>query len=69
MLSTTHTRTMLLQGLLCGVLQVIVQKLSEQENTKAGILQFADQIMEVLLQVILRTCLWRHSVRSFCVWG
>ncbi len=43
--------TVLLQGLFCGVLQVIVQKLSERESFKAGILQFADQIMEVLLQV------------------
>ena len=44
--------TVLAQGLFCGVLQVIVQKLSERESFKAGILQFADQIMEVLLQVI-----------------
>lgn len=41
------------------MLQVIVQKLSEQESTKAGILQYADQIMEVLLQVLLVACLWR----------
>jgi len=45
-----------LQGLFCGVLQVIVQKLSERESFKAGILQFADQIMEVLLQVIRIPC-------------
>ena len=40
------------QGLLCGVLQVIVQKLSETESTKASVIQYADAIMEVLLQVI-----------------
>ena len=39
------------QGLLCGVLQVIVQRLSEQEASKAGVLQFADAIMESLLAV------------------
>jgi importin subunit beta-1 len=39
------------QGLLCGVLQVIVQRLSEQEASKAGVLQFADPAMEALLGV------------------
>ena len=41
----------LLQGLLCGVLQVIVQKLSETERSKSDVVQYADAIMEVLLQV------------------
>ena len=35
------------QGLLCGVLQVIVQKLSETDATKPGVLQYGDAIMEV----------------------
>ncbi|KAK9806952.1 hypothetical protein WJX72_008531 [[Myrmecia] bisecta] len=41
-----------LQGLLCGVLQVIVQKLSETDTTKAAVLQYADAIMEALLSVL-----------------
>ncbi|EIE27283.1 ARM repeat-containing protein [Coccomyxa subellipsoidea C-169] len=40
-----------LQGLLSGVLQVIIQKLSEQDVTKAGVTAFADTIMEALLSV------------------
>eukprot|EP00775_Hariotina_reticulata_P014411 gene14411-14517_t len=40
-----------LQGQLCGVLQVIMQKLSEVEQYKAAVLQFADSIMEALLRV------------------
>lgn len=40
-----------LQGLLCGVLQVIVQKLSESDEAKAGVLQYADHIMDALLRV------------------
>ena len=32
------------QGQLCGVLQVIVQKLSEQDDTKVAVLQYADQV-------------------------
>lgn len=31
--------------------QVIVQKLSEQDDTKAAVLQFGDQIMETLLRI------------------
>ena len=42
---------MCVQGLLCGVLQVIIQKLSEQDVTKAGVTAFADTIMEALLSV------------------
>ena len=40
-----------LQGLLCGVLQVIVQKLSEADATKGAVMQCSDQCMEVLLGV------------------
>mmetsp|Transcript_36758 Transcript_36758/g.92846 ORF Transcript_36758/g.92846 Transcript_36758/m.92846 type:complete len:881 (-) Transcript_36758:305-2947(-) len=39
------------QGQLCGVLQVIVQKLSEEDDTKAGVLPYADQIMEKVLHI------------------
>ncbi|KAL6987881.1 Importin subunit beta-1 [Sarracenia purpurea var. burkii] len=40
-----------LQALLCGVLQVIIQKLSSTDETKAVILQAADQIMVLFLKV------------------
>ncbi|KAH7285160.1 hypothetical protein KP509_33G016000 [Ceratopteris richardii] len=40
-----------LQASLCGVLQVIIQKLSALEITKFGILQCADQMMALLLRV------------------
>ena len=40
-----------LQGLLCGVLQVIVQKLSDSDAAKAMIMHYADPIMESLLSV------------------
>lgn len=40
-----------LQALLCGVLQVILQKLSGYEETKPIILQAADRIMVLFLQV------------------
>lgn len=40
-----------LQALLCGVLQVIVQKLGASEATKVGILQYADQMMSLFLRV------------------
>ncbi|KAK9860363.1 hypothetical protein WJX84_011194 [Apatococcus fuscideae] len=40
-----------LQGLLCGVLQVIVQKLSDGDAAKSMILLYVDTIMEVLLTV------------------
>ncbi|GFY82403.1 ARM repeat superfamily protein [Actinidia rufa] len=39
-----------LQALLCGVLQVIIQKLSSTDETKAVILQAADQIMVLFLK-------------------
>ncbi|KAL5719700.1 Importin subunit beta-1 [Ranunculus cassubicifolius] len=40
-----------LQALLCGVLQVITQKLSSREETKPIILQAADQMMMLFLKV------------------
>lgn len=40
-----------LQGLLCGMTLVIVQKLSESEVAKGGVLQYADHIMKALLDV------------------
>ncbi|KAF8402596.1 hypothetical protein HHK36_010684 [Tetracentron sinense] len=40
-----------LQALLCGVLQVIIQKLSGSEDTKPIILQAADQMMLLFLKV------------------
>lgn len=46
-----------LQALLCGVLQVIIQKLSSADETKTVILQAADKIMELFLNVF--AC--RHS--------
>ncbi|KAF3794631.1 Importin subunit beta-1 [Nymphaea thermarum] len=40
-----------LQGLLCGCLQVIIQKLSGSDSTKYGLLQYADQMMALFLRV------------------
>lgn len=40
-----------LQALLCGVLQVIIQKLGASESTKPGVLQYADQMMGLFLRV------------------
>lgn len=40
-----------LQGLLCGVLQVVIQKLSESDTSKTGLLEKADPIMQALLGV------------------
>lgn len=40
-----------LQALLCGVLQVIIQKLGNQDATKFALLQYADQMMALFLQV------------------
>ncbi|XP_031494714.1 importin subunit beta-1-like [Nymphaea colorata] len=40
-----------LQGLLCGCLQVIIQKLGASETTKYGLLQYADQMMALFLRV------------------
>ena len=40
-----------LQGLLCGCLQVITQKLGASEPTQYAFMQFADQIMNLFLRV------------------
>lgn len=40
-----------LHGLLCGCLQVIIQKLGSSEATKYAFMQYADQIMGLLLRV------------------
>ncbi|KAK4771446.1 hypothetical protein SAY87_031978 [Trapa incisa] len=40
-----------LQGLLCGCLQVIIQKLGSSEATKQVFLQLADQMMSLFLRV------------------
>ncbi|XP_021774967.1 importin subunit beta-1-like [Chenopodium quinoa] len=40
-----------LQGLLCGCLQVIIQKLGAAEQTRAMLLPYADQIMQLFLGV------------------
>ncbi|KAL0317980.1 UNVERIFIED_CONTAM: Importin subunit beta-1 [Sesamum angustifolium] len=40
-----------LQGLLCGCLQVIIQKLGASEPTKYAFMQYADQIMNLFLRV------------------
>lgn len=39
------------QGLLCGVLQVVIQKLSDNDSAKTGLLEKADSIMQALLGV------------------
>ncbi|KAG1660011.1 hypothetical protein FOA52_009831 [Chlamydomonas sp. UWO 241] len=39
------------QGQLCGVLQVIMQKLGKHDDTKAAVLQYGDQIMSTLLRI------------------
>ncbi|XP_057526597.1 importin subunit beta-1-like [Amaranthus tricolor] len=40
-----------LQGLLCGCLQVIIQKLGSSEPTRTVLMQYADQIMQLFLGV------------------
>ncbi|KAK1325865.1 Transportin-1 [Acorus calamus] len=40
-----------LQGLLCGCLQVIIQKLSSSDATKFILMQFTDQVMGLFLRV------------------
>lgn len=41
-----------IQGLLCGVLQVIVQKLTEDDSSKTIVTQCSDSIMGALLRVL-----------------
>lgn len=40
-----------LQGLLCGCLQVIIQKLGSSEPTKYAFMQYTDQLMDLFLRV------------------
>jgi importin subunit beta-1 len=40
------------QGQLCGALQVLFQKLSEEDATKPAVMAYADSIMETLLRVL-----------------
>eukprot|EP00897_Mesotaenium_endlicherianum_P002367 jgi/Mesen1/2158/ME000152S01245 len=40
-----------LQALLCGVLQIIIQKLGGSDATRMGIVQFGDQMMALFLRV------------------
>lgn len=57
------------QGQLCGVLQVIVQKLSEEEDTKAGVLPYADQVRSALWEKIgnmFVSCRSACMLRHFC---
>ncbi|PKA64707.1 Transportin-1 [Apostasia shenzhenica] len=44
----------LLQGLLCGCLHVLIQKLGSAESTKFMLMQYADQMMDLFLRVF--TC-------------
>jgi importin subunit beta-1 len=58
------------QGQLCGVLQVIIQKLSEENDTKAAVLQYADSVRSAH-QLALRISLGRveTSVLSSMIHG
>ena len=40
-----------LQSLLCGCLQVIIQKLGASQSTKYGIVQYSDQMMNIFLRI------------------
>ncbi|KAK1269639.1 Transportin-1 [Acorus gramineus] len=40
-----------LQGLLCGCLQIVIQKLSSSDATKFILMQFTDQVMNLFLRV------------------
>lgn len=51
MSSDERERQSELQGLLCGCLQVIIQKLGSAEPTKYVFMQYADQIMQLFLRV------------------
>ena len=47
----TDSRSGWAQGLLCGCLQVVIQKLTEREQHKVAVVAQADAIMEALLSV------------------
>ncbi|KAK7318068.1 hypothetical protein RJT34_02766 [Clitoria ternatea] len=50
-----------LQGLLCGCLQVIIQKLGSSELTKYHFMQYADQIMGLFLRVFASRSATAHE--------
>ncbi|KAL5551558.1 hypothetical protein UlMin_001734 [Ulmus minor] len=50
-----------LQGLLCGCLQVMIQKLGSAEPTKYSFLQFADQMMNLFLRVFASKSATAHE--------
>ncbi|KAJ7952177.1 importin subunit beta-1-like [Quillaja saponaria] len=50
-----------LQGLLCGCLQVIIQKLGSSEATKYLLSQYADQMMGLLLRVFASRSATAHE--------
>ncbi|GAU11834.1 hypothetical protein TSUD_75850 [Trifolium subterraneum] len=50
-----------LQGLLCGCLQVIIQKLGSSEQTKQHLMQYADQIMGLFLRVFASRSATAHE--------
>ncbi|KAL5552439.1 hypothetical protein UlMin_002615, partial [Ulmus minor] len=50
-----------LQGLLCGCLQVLIQKLGSAEPSKNSFLQFADQMMTLFLRVFASTSATAHE--------
>ncbi|XP_062146046.1 importin subunit beta-1-like [Alnus glutinosa] len=50
-----------LQGLLCGCLQVIIQKLGSSEATKYVFMQYADQMMALFLRVFVSRSATAHE--------
>ncbi|KAL5551556.1 hypothetical protein UlMin_001732 [Ulmus minor] len=50
-----------LQGLLCGCLQVLIQKLGSAEPSKNSFLQFADQMMTLFLRVFASKSATAHE--------
>ncbi|KAG2676993.1 hypothetical protein I3760_12G077600 [Carya illinoinensis] len=50
-----------LQGLLCGCLQVIIQKLGSSEPTKYVFMQYADQMMALFLRVFASRSATAHE--------
>lgn len=56
-----------LQGLLCGVLQVAVQRLAEDQQAKPAVLQIADSVMEALLRVFASRAATVHEEAMLAV--